>query len=62
MKERDFILDRIYQKVITSDCYEHFYKQISDEDISKAKLFVYITPNDAKEQPRNIYINPLTLL
>ena len=58
MKAGDFILDRIYQKVITSDCYEHFYKQISDEDISKAKLFVYITPNDAKEQPPEYLYKP----
>ena len=43
MKAGDFILDRIYKKVITSDCYEHFYRQIDDEDLSNAKMFIFIT-------------------
>ena len=51
MKAGDFILDRIYQKVITSDCYEHFYRQINDEDISKAKMFVYITSSSSPVNP-----------
>ena len=51
MKAGDFILERIYSKVITSDCYDHSYRQINDEDISKAKLFVYITSNNKPVYP-----------
>ena len=45
MKASDFILERIYKKVITSDCYEHSYQQIADDDVSESKLIVYITSN-----------------
>lgn len=45
MKADDFVLDRIYQKVITSDCYEHGYRKITEEDISHSKLIVFITSN-----------------
>ena len=45
MKAGDFVLDRIYQKVITSDCYSHSYEQISEEDITKSECIVFITSN-----------------
>tara|TARA_Y100001934_G_C12121643_1_gene663435 strand:+ start:117 stop:593 length:477 start_codon:yes stop_codon:yes gene_type:complete len=45
MKATDFILDRIYKKVITSDCYEHSYTQITDEDVERSKLIIYMTSN-----------------
>lgn len=45
MKAGDFILDRIYQKVITTDCYEHSYSQIDDADIASSKMIVFITSN-----------------
>tara|TARA_E500000331_G_C17026765_1_gene613341 strand:- start:281 stop:751 length:471 start_codon:yes stop_codon:yes gene_type:complete len=51
MKAGDFILDRIYQKVITSDCYAHSYQQISDKDIHNSKLIVYITSNANPNYP-----------
>lgn len=51
MRAGDFILDRIYKKVITSDCYEHSYMQITEEDISKSKLIVYMTSNTRPTKP-----------
>lgn len=58
MKAGDFIFDRIYQKVITSDCYEHFYRQIDDEDISSARMFVFITSSKNPVRPPSyLYTN-----
>ena len=43
MKAGDPVLDRIYQKVITSDCYEHSYTRLTELDIHTSKLVVFIT-------------------
>tara|TARA_Y100001934_G_scaffold273648_1_gene364300 strand:- start:1007 stop:1468 length:462 start_codon:yes stop_codon:yes gene_type:complete len=51
MMATDDALERIYQKVITSDCYEHSYSQISDDEIQLAKMIVFITDN---KSPVNI--------
>ena len=51
MKAGDPVLDRIYQKVITSDCYEHSYSRLTDLDIYKSELMVFITSKDKPERP-----------
>jgi|TARA_B110000495_G_C22917282_1_gene535848 hypothetical protein len=56
MRAGDFILDRIYKKVITSDCYEHSYMQITEEDINKSKLVVYMTSSTHPTRPPS-YLN-----
>ena len=45
MKANDFVFDRIYKKVITSDCYEHSYSQIDEVDIAKSSKIYFITSN-----------------
>ena len=55
MKAGDFILDRIYKKVITSDSYLHSYQQITDQDINDAEKIVFITSSKKPAQlPRYI--------
>ena len=51
MKAGDPVLDRIYQKVITSDCYEHSYSRLTDLDIHKSELMVFITSKDNPKRP-----------
>ncbi len=51
MKAGDSVLDRIYQKVITSDCYEHSYTRLTELDIHKSKLVVFITSKDNPKRP-----------
>lgn len=51
MRAGDPVLDRIYQKVITSDCYEHSYTRLSDLDIHKSELMVFITSKDNPIRP-----------
>ena len=51
MKTSDWVFDRIYQKVITSDCYTHTYQQITKEEIESSKQIVFITSNS---KPRSI--------
>ena len=51
MKAGDPVLDRIYQKVITSDCYEHSYTRLTDLDIHKSKLMIFITSKDNPKRP-----------
>lgn len=51
MKAGDPVLDRIYQKVITSDCYEHSYTRLTDLDIHKSELMVFITSKDNPRHP-----------
>ena len=53
MKAGDPVLDRIYQKVITSDCYEHSYNRLTDLDIHKSELMVFITSKDNPKLPPN---------
>lgn len=48
MKAGDPVLERIYEKVITSDCYEHHYTRIDKHDISLSKMVVFIT---SKKEP-----------
>jgi hypothetical protein len=58
MKANDRVFDRIYEKVITSDCYEHFYSRISKEDIDNSKLILYITSNkNSTKPPQYLYTN-----
>jgi hypothetical protein len=45
MLANDVVMDRIYEKVITSDCYLHHYQQLSDEEIEQGGQLVYITSN-----------------
>jgi hypothetical protein len=51
MKAGDPVLDRIYQKVITSDCYEHSYTRLTDLDIHKSELMIFITSKDNPKRP-----------
>ena len=58
MKAGDPVLERIYQKVITSDCYEHKYERITESDIEQSKLIVFITSNtDTKRVPAYLSTN-----
>ena len=58
MLANDIALEKIYQRVITSDCYEHTYSQISDADIVKATIVVYITDNKSPVHvPRYMFQN-----
>ena len=45
MRAGDIVLEKIYEKVITTDCYLHSYQQITLEEIEKSKLIIYITDN-----------------
>tara|TARA_X000000950_G_scaffold190132_1_gene229759 strand:+ start:2122 stop:2586 length:465 start_codon:yes stop_codon:yes gene_type:complete len=45
MKAGDVVLERIYEKVITTDCYEQFYSKITEAEIEQSKLVVFITSN-----------------
>tara|TARA_Y100000385_G_C12710402_1_gene474356 strand:+ start:110 stop:577 length:468 start_codon:yes stop_codon:yes gene_type:complete len=51
MKAGDPVLERIYEKVITSDCYEHQYTRIDEHDIDKSRLVVFITSKDNPKRP-----------
>lgn len=51
MRATDQVFDRIYEKVITSDCYEHFYSRISQKDIDLSKIIFYITSNKCPVKP-----------
>ena len=51
MKAGDLVLERIYQKVITSDCYTHEYRRIDLSDIEQSKLIVFITNNNNPKKP-----------
>lgn len=56
MKAGDPVLDRIYQKVITSDCYEHSYSRLTDLDIHKSELMIFITSSkNPKRPPKYLY-------
>jgi hypothetical protein len=56
MKAGDPVFDRIYKKVITSDCYEHSYSRLTDLDIHKSELMVFITSKDKPERvPSYLY-------
>lgn len=51
MKAGDPVLDRIYQKVITSDCYEHSYSRLTDLDIHKSEMMIFITSSKNPKRP-----------
>jgi len=51
MKASDSVFSRIHQKVITSDCYQHSYQQISDDEIRTSSQIVYITDNKKTRHP-----------
>ena len=51
MKAGDPVLERIYQKVITSDCYTHHYRRIDEHDIDNSKLMIFITSNTNPKKP-----------
>ena len=51
MKAGDPVLDRIYHKVITSDCYEHSYSRLSEVDIHKSELMIFITSSKNPQRP-----------
>jgi hypothetical protein len=51
MKAGDSVLDRIYKKVITSDCYEHSYSRLTDLDIHKSELIIFITSCKSPKRP-----------
>jgi hypothetical protein len=56
MKAGDPVLERIYQKVITSDCYTHEYRRIDLNDIEQSNLVVFITNNiNPKTPPSYLY-------
>jgi hypothetical protein len=50
MRARDPVLDRIHQKVITSDCYEHFYSRINEADIQTSEVIIFITSSKTPER------------
>ena len=51
MKAGDPVLDRIYQKVITTDCYLHSYQQITMREVELSKCIVFITGNKSPKTP-----------
>tara|TARA_B100000900_G_scaffold390576_1_gene384408 strand:+ start:63 stop:530 length:468 start_codon:yes stop_codon:yes gene_type:complete len=51
MKAGDPVFDRIYQKVITSDCYEHFYSRITEKDIHTSETVIFITSRKNPKMP-----------
>lgn len=51
MKAGDVVLERIYHKVITSDCYTHEYRRIDFKDIEQSNLIVFITNNNNPKKP-----------
>tara|TARA_B100001093_G_C26642332_1_gene933749 strand:- start:359 stop:826 length:468 start_codon:yes stop_codon:yes gene_type:complete len=57
MKAGDPVLDRIYQKVITSDCYEHSYSRITDSDINASEVVLFITSNSSPKLPPSYLYN-----
>jgi len=59
MKAGDFVLDRIYKKVITSDCYQHSYQQISKDEVELSKFIIFITSN-TNPRPAPSYLNSTT--
>lgn len=59
MKAGDPVLDRIYQKVITTDCYLHSYQQITMREIESSKCIVFITGNKNPKTPPG-YLNSRT--
>lgn len=62
MKAGDIVMDRIYQKVITADCYMHYYSRYDDLDDEVEKDVIYITSNKKpKSIPRYLNNTPLTV-
>jgi len=58
MKANDFVFNRIHQKVITTDCYEHSYMQISDSDVASSEKIYFITSNlKPTKIPNYLYSN-----
>ena len=56
MRASDPALERIYRKVISSECYDHTYYRITEAEINKASLVVYITQNKTtSKSPRYLY-------
>ena len=55
MKASDPTLERIYKKVITSDCYDFAYYPIVDAELNMAELIIFITDNK-KPKPMPKYI------
>jgi hypothetical protein len=56
MKASDPALERIYRKVISGECYDHTYYRISESELSRASLVVYITHNNVTlKSPRYLY-------
>ena len=43
MKASDPALDRIYRKVISSECYDHTYYFLNESDVSRSDGVVYIS-------------------
>lgn len=62
MKAGDFVMDKIYQKVITADCYQHYYSKITDEDIDVAEEIIFITSQDKPMTPPKYLLNNKTSL
>jgi protein-tyrosine-phosphatase len=46
MRATDPALERIYQKIITNQCYDFGYRKITDEDIDTADLIIYMTDRE----------------
>ena len=51
MKAGDRVLDRIYQKVITSDCYEHSYSRLTEKDVPNSEFMIFITSSKNPKRP-----------
>lgn len=51
MKAGDWVLERIYQKVITSDCYQHSYQQITEDEVEQSKIIYFLTSNNKPKTP-----------
>ena len=49
MRAGDPVLEKIYEKVITTDCYLHSYQQITVEEINNSKLVIYMTDTKSKK-------------
>ena len=63
MRAGDPVLDRIYQKVITSDCYELSYSRLDEADIQNSEFMIFITSSkNPKRPPAYLYTKNNTVV
>jgi hypothetical protein len=57
MRASDPVFDRIYKKVITSDCYEHRYIRLTESEITASEQVIFITSSKQVQMPPNYLSN-----